>query len=1089
MATIWLKVTPQFRAGFDDSNVLDQFSNVRQSLGPYAFDLSLPLFWDAGGFSIPSFYKPLGTTTPIGNPVVWIAYVGPDLFSDYAYAFADAASYSIDRPAEQAPGLQVVYSITGAVDDYHEVISYPYWWQEVSVIALFTDGRDQVSFLELKPDQIDSINKGAVLYHAGKGDDTVMLPNLDKAQLTNSVLWNFATPFNGGNGNDTITGGSGDDIINGGEGSDTVKFNGPSWDYSIKAGSGGGVVVKDLNWASDTNAKGIDDGADILSGVEYIQFSNGLFPVAATKVVLDFDTPIDRTWRLNGAGDNWVEIPVASPLNESFLSEAVDRAKIIADVQMIFDRSEVPVLVVTPDSLAPGEKALRVLFGPPPPTLTSGENRGGTLQGVAYDIMPNSFLSGLATVGISIDRFDIRKDGSVAVFLDASDPELSETIAHEVAHGFGIRHVNPYIGSGIEVEDYAPSLEPIFTGIKTNIVEQPIDGQPPQGGTHNPVFHLLKYLVKDEKFPEAGFAPGSWDEGALSFLGVSVRFDGINRELTGLTVRTDVSTTSADVGASGVGDIGIGMLVDPSLVDGETVSFALTAGVGIFIEGSIAGVSGNTIGLGIEGLTEPVFLLRPGALGTTQSGGVYEIGPDGKVVGRLGNFNLTVTQNVTVGSDGVVIAGNLPPVLTDDVIVTGEDLTSSVLLLANDREPDGTPLVVSAVNGSPANVSTEVALVSGALVTVSANGSATYDPNGAFDWLREGQAASDSFTYNATDGNQEGAPATANITIIGSNDVASISGHLSGRVAEDGNLIASGVLYVSDPDRGEAVFQTPASLAGTFGTFAFNSTSGEWVYTLSNTSDAVQALKTGDIRTETLTVTSGDGTASQTINVTVEGVDDAVIGNVILGQAGQLRLNGTADADIIIPDPSNRWIDAKAGDDIIILDPVGRFHIAYINGGGGRDTLDLSHLTSDANLNLTGLATGSQLGIKVLSSIENVVGGAGNDRLVGTASANRIEGGGGDDQLTGGKGLDTFVFKPGFGNDRITDFDDNPNGGQDLIELAKLGINEDNFADHVTIADIGRDVLVTIDNDPDQTILLSGIQSATTVSVDDFRFF
>ncbi|TFF22006.1 hypothetical protein E3C22_15265 [Jiella endophytica] len=57
-----------------------------------------------------------------------------------------------------------------------------------------------------------------------------------------------------------------------------------------------------------------------------------------------------------------------------------------------------------------------------------------------------------------------------------------------------------------------------------------------------------------------------------------------------------------------------------------------------------------------------------------------------------------------------------------------------------------------AVNGVAAAVGTVVTLASGALLTVNADGSYRYDPNGAFDNLPAGQSASDSFTYTISDG-------------------------------------------------------------------------------------------------------------------------------------------------------------------------------------------------------------------------------------------------------------------------------------------------------------------------------------------------
>lgn len=84
-----------------------------------------------------------------------------------------------------------------------------------------------------------------------------------------------------------------------------------------------------------------------------------------------------------------------------------------------------------------------------------------------------------------------------------------------------------------------------------------------------------------------------------------------------------------------------------------------------------------------------------------------------------------------------------------------------------------------------------------------------------------------------------------------------------------------------------------------------------------------------------------------------------------------------------------------------------------------------------------------------------VYGGSGNFTDIGDALANSIRGGAdndslrggaGNDTLTGGLGNDTFVFGAGFGNDRITDFDPNPVGGQYLLNITALGVTAANFA-------------------------------------------
>jgi len=71
------------------------------------------------------------------------------------------------------------------------------------------------------------------------------------------------------------------------------------------------------------------------------------------------------------------------------------------------------------------------------------------------------------------------------------------------------------------------------------------------------------------------------------------------------------------------------------------------------------------------------------------------------------------------------------------------------------------------VNGQAAAVGTQIVLASGALLTVQANGSYRYDPNGKFAALNNGQTASDQFTYSLMDGQGASASASVTITILG----------------------------------------------------------------------------------------------------------------------------------------------------------------------------------------------------------------------------------------------------------------------------------------------------------------------------------
>ena len=173
----------------------------------------------------------------------------------------------------------------------------------------------------------------------------------------------------------------------------------------------------------------------------------------------------------------------------------------------------------------------------------------------------------------------------------------------------------------------------------------------------------------------------------------------------------------------------------------------------------------------------------------------------------------------------------------------------------------------------------------------------TYDPGPAnLDFLAAGETLTVSFQVRITDGHAKAPTQTLTFTIVGTNDAATISGHHAGTVYEDGDLYAvdvdaetlayvqafghapttvGGDLDIADKDRGEAVFRKPAAdaLHGEYGDFAFNETTGAWTYTLDE--GRADKLAEGQKVTETLTVTSKDGTAHETIVVTIYGNNDA----------------------------------------------------------------------------------------------------------------------------------------------------------------------------------------------------------------------
>ena len=147
----------------------------------------------------------------------------------------------------------------------------------------------------------------------------------------------------------------------------------------------------------------------------------------------------------------------------------------------------------------------------------------------------------------------------------------------------------------------------------------------------------------------------------------------------------------------------------------------------------------------------------------------------------------------------LTVAGvNDAPVANDDTDTTDEDTAlvgTAPGVLGNDTDAEGDPLTVSEVNGQSADVGTEITLASGALLTLNADGSYTYDPNGQFESLDDTESDTDSFTYTASDGTAGSNGATVTITITGVND-APVANDDTDTTDEDTALVgtAPGVL-------------------------------------------------------------------------------------------------------------------------------------------------------------------------------------------------------------------------------------------------------------------------------------------------------
>ncbi|WP_447971535.1 calcium-binding protein [Nitrospira sp. M1] len=200
------------------------------------------------------------------------------------------------------------------------------------------------------------------------------------------------------------------------------------------------------------------------------------------------------------------------------------------------------------------------------------------------------------------------------------------------------------------------------------------------------------------------------------------------------------------------------------------------------------------------------------------------------------------------------------------------------------------------------------------------------------------------------------------------------------------------------------------------------------------------------------TVWAGDDLLARLLADASTDGDDTIYGfedrsDVIDGGAGDDVLHGLSGDDVLY---------GGDGDDTL----SGGDGLDSFDGGLGSDTVDYRESLDDLVVNLDQQNVSDSNTVETFVSIENAIGGSGNDRFVGSSGANVFGGMGGSD---------TYVFGAGAGHDVIQE-----NGAEEDIDRVELsGLTE-------------ADVSVTRSGHERQDLLLTINATGETLTMENY---
>ncbi|WP_438991899.1 Hint domain-containing protein [Lentibacter sp.] len=844
-------------------------------------------------------------------------------------------------------------------------------------------------------------------------------------------------------GNDTLYGGDGDDLIDGGAGDDTL-YGGADNDTFVMADGGNADVITDFDMGDDDTDGFTNDQLDVTG----LTSDGGTTPVTTDDVVIT-DTNGD------GTGDAILTFPGG----ESITLQGVTPAQIPDAATLV----SMGIPAGTKDYVVDGTAGDDVINGSYTDADGDGVDGNDNLAGTNDDVIDAGDGADLVVAGAGDDSVS-GGAGDDTVFGQSGDDTLVGGAGDDVINGdsefFG--HDTLQGGAGNDTlhgnagDDLVEGGDDADTFLLAGVfgADTIIGGE---GGVDQDLLTTTQAgtpITDDITVTFTGNEAGTLTDGVST-----AQFSEIEAIETGAGDDTIDATAQTTPGAgidvaTGAGNDSITGGAGQDTIDGGAGDDIIRTGA------NAGGTSRDTVfgGDGNDTITFEGFNIGQ-AYGGDGNDSITGSNAAQLLDGGAGNDTISGGDDGATADSDTLIGGD-----GDDVLTSGQTTAPDASHQAFGDSLDGGAGQDQLVGGLADDT------------LDGGTGDDALDGGEGADILRGG-AGDDELYGNAGNDTLSGGAGNDTIGVAqGSNTIIFSDG--------DGNDVVKG--FAAPTDNGDGTYTSNSA----FDVSGLTSDGGTTPVT---TDDVV------------ITDTNGDGTGDAILtfpggeSLTLEGVTPAQIpdaatlnsmgvplgtkDHVVDGTAGDDLIDGSytdangdgVDGNDNLAGTNDDVIDAGDGDDTIISSAGADI----IDGGAGEDFVDYNGETADLTIDLSdALAeSGGDAEGDILTNVEDIRGGSGDDNITGNASDNFLRGASGDDTIDGGAGDDNMIG--GGGNDSIIGGDGNDllygqlgadtlDGGAGIDQasyvLDNTGINIDLSAGTASGGEAEGDVLTNIEH-------------------------